>query len=395
MLSYSDRACSPEETLRRIEPLLPTFGVSRLARLTRLDKIGIPVWSAISPNARSIVINQGKGITDNDAKVSAAMEAIERAVACAPAVPARMATRRTLCESGDQALTLPGLAAAGKPDLGDDETISWLRGFNLTDGTITWAPLHATTLDRTIEDCRYWQSSDGLASGNTETEAILHGLLERIERDAETLWRLLPLSGKLATCIDPASFADPILDQMARQIAVCGLQLRLFDMTSDVAVPCYAATLADAGILTARQPRYHDVTIGHGAHPVARRAALRAVTEAAQSRLTYISGARDDVFPETFARPLPGETQRLFEAVPQRKTATAAIAEDGPQGLLCHAMQRLEEAHIRSVVVVPLVEDGDVPFSVVKVLVPDLENPDGLRKRRFGERALARALEGG
>ncbi len=391
MLSYSDRACSPEETLRRIEPLLPTFGVSRLARLTGLDKIGIPVWSAISPNARSIVINQGKGITDNDAKVSAAMEAIERAVACAPAVPTRMATRRALCE-GDRALTLPCLVATGEPDLGDDETVAWLRGFDLADGATTWVPLHASTLDRTIEGCRYWQSSDGLASGNTETEAILHGLLERIERDAETLWRLLPLSGKLNSCIDPASFEDPILDQMARQIAACGLQLRLFDMTSNVAVPCYAATLADAGILTARQPRYHDVTIGHGAHLVARRAAIRAVTEAAQSRLTYISGARDDVFPETFTRPLPGESQRLFEAIPQRKTTPPTSAEGGPHAQLSFAIQRLEEARIRSVVVVPLVEEEAMPFSVVKVLVPGLENPDGLRKRRFGERALARAL---
>jgi len=392
VLSYSDRACSPEETLRRIEPFLPTFGVSRLARLTGLDKIGIPVWSAISPNARSIVINQGKGITDNDAKVSAAMEAIERAVACAPAVPTRMASRRTLCENGDRALTLPGLVATGQPDLGDDETVAWLRGFDLADEATTWVPLHATTLDRTIEGCRYWLSSDGLASGNTETEAILHGLLERIERDAETLWRLLPLSGKLRSCIDPASFEDPLLDQMARQITACGLNLRLFDMTSDVAVPCYAATLADAGILTARQPRYHDVTIGHGAHLVARRAAIRAVTEAAQSRLTYISGARDDVFAETFIRSLPGETQRLFEAVPQRKTTIPTGAEGGLPALLRFLMQRLREARIRSVVVVPLVEEGAVPFSVVKVLVPGLENPDGLRKRRFGERALARAL---
>ncbi|MGO4620527.1 YcaO-like family protein [Ensifer sp. 2YAB10] len=393
MLSYSDRACSPEETLRRIGPLLPTFGVSRLARLTGLDKIGIPVWSAISPNARSIVINQGKGVSDSDAKISAAMESIERAVACTPSVPFRMATRRALREGGDRALTLPGLVAAGGADLGDDETIAWLSGFDLADGSTTWAPLHAATLDRTIDRCRYWQSSDGLASGNTETEAILHGLLERIERDAETLWRLLPLDGKLRTCIDPASFEDPILDGMERRIVDCGLQLRLFDMTSDVAIPCYAATLAGAGILTARQPRYHDVTIGHGAHPVARRAAIRAVTEAAQSRLTYISGARDDVFPETFTRPLPSETQRLFEAVPQRKTAAATNAGGGPQELLRFVMRRLEEARIGSIVVVPLVEEGAMPFSVVKVLVPDLENPDGLRKRRFGARALTRALE--
>ena len=57
-------------------------------------------------------------------------------------------------------------------------------------------------------------------------------------------------------------------------------------------------------------------------------------------------------------------------------------------------MRQLEAAGIRTVVVVPLME-GVAPLSVVKVIVPALENPDGLRKRRFGERALARALEAG
>lgn len=81
---YSDRICSPEQTWSRIEAILPRFGITRLSRLTGLDRLGIPVWNAVSPNARSIVINQGKGITDIDAKVSAAMEALERAVAGAP-----------------------------------------------------------------------------------------------------------------------------------------------------------------------------------------------------------------------------------------------------------------------------------------------------------------------
>ncbi|WP_143348511.1 YcaO-like family protein [Ensifer adhaerens] len=393
-LSYSDRACPPEETFRRIEAFLPALGVSRLARLTGLDRIGIPVWSAVSPNARSIVINQGKGITDIDAKVSAAMEAIERAIACAPSVQARTATARALSDTGDPALPLPGLIAAGQADLRDDETIDWLRGFDLSDRATTWVPREAAILDRTIDGCRYWQSSDGLASGNTETEAILHGLLERIERDAETLWRMLPLSGKHRGCIDPKGFGDPVLDDLAKRILSSGLDLRLFDMTSDIGIPCYAATLAEAGILSARHPRYHDVTIGHGAHPVARRAAIRAVTEAAQSRLTYISGARDDVFPETFARDLPEETQRLFAAVPQWRTVATAETPAGPQALLDFVIRRLEAAGIRTVVVVPLME-GVAPFSVVKVIVPALENPDGVRKRRFGERALARALEVG
>ena len=373
---------------------MPALGVTRLARLTGLDRIGIPVWSAVSPNARSIVINQGKGITDIDAKVSAAMEAIERAVACAPSAATRRATSRALSETGDRTLHLPELIAAGQADLQDDETIDWLRSFDLLDGATTWVPREAAILDRTIVGCRYWQSSDGLASGNTETEAILHGLLERIERDAETLWRMLPLSGKHRGCIDPGSFEDPVLDELAERIAAAGLDLRLFDMTSDVGIPCYAATLAEAGILSARQPRYHDVTIGHGAQPVARRAAIRAVTEAAQSRLTYISGARDDVFPETFTRDLPEETRGLFAAAPQRRSLAAPDAPTGPKALLDDVMWRLETAGIRTVVVVPLME-GVAPFSVVKVIVPALENPDGLRKRRFGERALARALEAG
>ena len=86
MTAYSDRICGPEQTWSRIEALLPRFGVTRLSRLTGLDRIGIPVWNAVSPNARSIVINQGKGIADIDAKVSAAMEALERAVAGEPLV---------------------------------------------------------------------------------------------------------------------------------------------------------------------------------------------------------------------------------------------------------------------------------------------------------------------
>lgn len=391
--TYSDRVCAPEETFVRIAGLLPVFGITRLARLTGLDSIGIPVWNAVSPNAKSIVINQGKGITDIDAKVSAAMEALERAVACAPSAPVLTRTRRALLDEGERALSLPGLVAAGEADLADDEATAWLRGIDLLDRRATFVPFHAALLDRTLDRCRYWQSSDGLASGNTEDEATLHGLLERIERDAETLWRLRPLAARLDGCLDAALFDDRILDDMTGRIAAAGLTFRLFDMTSDIGVPCLSAIIADAGILDAKEPHYHDVTIGHGAHPDPRRAAIRAITEAAQSRLTYISGARDDVFPETFTRRLPCETQRLFEAVPGgRLPATATVAGDGARALLDHVLDAVRRAGIGTVVAVPLLS-APLPFSVIKVFVPELENPDGARKRRFGGRALSHALE--
>ncbi|MBB5534878.1 YcaO-like family protein [Rhizobium giardinii] len=390
--SYCDRVIAPEETLARIKPFLCRFGVTRLGRLTGLDNIGIPVWNAVSPNARSIVINQGKGITDIDAKVSAAMEALERAVACEPCIATRCASRDAMLAAGEQAIPLHALTAHGFADLDDSEEVRWASGHDLLKDETAWVPLDAASLDRTRDDCRYWQSSDGLASGNTQTEATLHGTLERIERDAEVLWRMMPLAKRLQTFLDHAAFGDAVLSDVVGRIIDAGLTLRLFDITSDIAVPCYTALLAPKDILSMKQPLYHQATIGHGCHPNPVRAAVRAITEVAQSRLTYISGARDDVFPETFTRPLAEETRVLFTATAAPRAVARPPVAEGPDALLAHVLRRLSDAHIKTAVALPLLH-GDFPFSVVKVFLPQLENPDGLRKRRLGPRAVARMLE--
>lgn len=390
MPPYSDRICGPEETWSRIEALLPRFGITRLSRLTGLDRIGIPVWNAVSPNARSIVINQGKGITDIDAKVSAAMEALERAIAGEPLVSARNASRREFRESGDACLPLDTFVAAGQAFLSEDESLDWLAGYDIVTAGPVWVPREAICLDRTNPAPRFWQSSDGLASGNSETEAILHGLLERIERDADRLWRLLSRERRLATAIDPAAFADPVVDDLAGRFRKADLELRLFDITSDLAIPTYAAMLGDTGLLTKKRPLFHDATIGYGTHPVAARAAIRALTEVAQSRLTYISGARDDLFAETFTRPLPLETLALFQASP--RTANAYPAPEGDTAaLLAHCTETLSACGIVSIVAVSL-SGPALPVSVVKVVVPTLENPEGARRHAVGSRALSRML---
>jgi YcaO-like protein with predicted kinase domain len=372
--AYSDRICSPEQTW------------------TGLDRVGIPVWNAVSPNARTIVINQGKGITDIDARVSAAMEALERAIAGAPLVPARRASRREFDMAGETCLSLDIFIAAGQAFLAEDEAFDWLAGRNVVTGECVWVPREAVCLDRTDTRPRFWQSSDGLASGNSETEAILHGLLERIERDADRLWRLLPRAKRLATAIDPAAFADPVIDDLADRFHAAGLDLRLFDITSDLAVPTYAAVLGDVDILTRKQPLFHDVTIGYGTHPVAARAVIRALTEVAQSRLTYISGARDDLFAETFTRPLAPETLALFEAAPGSPKFYAEPQGDAA-ALLAYCLERLTACGIAPIVAVPL-GDASLPVSVVKVIAPALENPEGARRHTLGSRALSLMLFG-
>jgi YcaO-like protein with predicted kinase domain len=389
---YSDRSCPAEETFRRIEPYLAQAGVTRLGRLTGLDRIGIPVWNAVSPNARSIVINQGKGITDIDAKVSAAMEALERSVACSPAIARRSSSRRELADAGERSQALTCLLGSGKQDLAAGETLEWVSGFDILNNEPIWVPFDAVVLDRTRLNNRYWQSSDGLASGNTETEAILHGLLERVERDAYVLWSVAPTGVRELLCINPRSFSDPVINNLTTKIEEAGLQLKLFDITSDVGIPSYSAFLAARDILQRPAPRFHDITVGHGTHPIPGRAVIRALTEAAQSRLTYISGARDDVLHETYKRPLAPETLALFKAsAHDAQLRTGPRFQSLPQ-ILAFVSDRLAACGIRSAISVPLAGD-DVPFSVVKMLVPGLESPDGLRKHRFGQRALSRSLE--
>lgn len=121
------------------------------------------------------------------------------------------------------------------------------------------------------------------------------------------------------------------------------------------------------------------------------RAAIRAVTEAAQSRLTYIGGARDDVFPETFSRPLPESTRRAFLAAPRPNAIAAPPVGGGLEALLRHTIDHLRGAGVQSAIALRLSGEA-LPFSVVKVFVPELESPDGERARRFGPRALSKAL---
>ncbi|HTO34382.1 MAG TPA: YcaO-like family protein [Pararhizobium sp.] len=385
------RICTASQTLSRVEPHLKNFGITRVARHTGLDSLGIPVWCAYAPNSRSIVVAQGKGVTDTDAKASAVMEALERAVAGQPHVDIITDTMNGLTDRGRSADPLPGLIARGQGDISPDETIEWVTGTNLLNGEEIFVPREAVILDRTRPNNRYWMSSDGLASGNNREEAILHGLLERIERDAYTLWQVSPANDRQARCVDAPLYGGIEMADILARVEKAGLILRLFDITSNLGIPCFTALLGPRDALTDKPPRYVEVTHGSGAHLSPSLAALRAVTEAAQSRLTYISGARDDVSAQTYRRPVGNETRSLLACKPQTITARPPAPVLPIASMITHLLDRLRQASISMAIAVSLSKD-EWPFSVVKVLVPALENPEGHRLRRFGARAIARTL---
>src|SRR6185369_13474975 len=71
------RAASLDETWRRFAPAARKAGITRIADLTGLDTLGVPVFAAVRPMGKSLSTQQGKGISAAAARVSALMESLE------------------------------------------------------------------------------------------------------------------------------------------------------------------------------------------------------------------------------------------------------------------------------------------------------------------------------
>src|SRR5215472_8222046 len=71
------RSVDPERTLERVRPFLPAMGITRIANITGLDRVGVHVVQAVRPNSRTLAVSQGKGADLAAAKASAVMESIE------------------------------------------------------------------------------------------------------------------------------------------------------------------------------------------------------------------------------------------------------------------------------------------------------------------------------
>ena len=87
------------ETVARLQPLLPALGITRVANVTGLDRIGVPVVMVCRPNSRSIAVSQGKGLTLAAAKASGIMEAAEGFHAERIEQPLRLGSSRELGRS--------------------------------------------------------------------------------------------------------------------------------------------------------------------------------------------------------------------------------------------------------------------------------------------------------
>lgn len=289
--SGTHRSATPEETFEKIKPFLPVFGITRISNITGLDRIGIPVATAIRPNSKALASSQGKGQTLISAKVSALMESIE-------GFHAENIFKPLISMSYEDILPrefiadITGLPRYHSVSFSSQQRIYWIKGYDYISKEEIWVPYDTISTDCASEPKHpaFITDSNGLSSGNTHLESIIHGLAEIIERDALAQYFLNPRIYERRKVI-PDTIQDAQNKKLIDMLYKANIEFGIWNITSEIGIPTYICKMIDSSSneVTCTRPTY-----GSGTHLNKEVALFRAITEAAQSRATFIAGARDD-----------------------------------------------------------------------------------------------------
>ncbi|MEU6260202.1 YcaO-like family protein [Streptomyces sp. NPDC047043] len=313
------RARSAEETWQAVAPFLTEFGITRVAKLTGLDCIGLPVWTAIRPSSRTLSGSQGKGATDLLAKLSAVMEAIELWHVEQPLPITTRGPARDVAPNCPVS-ALP-LTIRYDEDVLTRVVLEWTTGTRLMNGEKVLLPVD---LVRRRVQRPPWTpdllraTTTGLACGNTRDEALLHALYEVVERDV--LLRNAQSGGQRRTFIDPGTVDDTFGREVVERLADAGMAVELALVDGPYGLPVCVAYIWSEDLPT--------LFAGGGCHSDPGIAATRALTEAAQSRLAAIAGTRDDLPSTPASSVLPAFCPPQAERLTDWAEATARFSRD-------------------------------------------------------------------
>lgn len=382
------RAPGSAALLRDLISKFPELGITRLASQTGLDRTDIPCYAAIRPNSLTIASHQGKGEDELGAKLSAIMEAAEYAVAEAPEAPVRLLSLNDIRTTGQATLDVANLLPRGfsvDPAL----PIRWVLGADLATGHPILVPYDSVVLG--VAPAAFTamsQSTNGIAAGTSQDRALLHALCELIERDAVCLWGFKPDATAFQTAVAPEAFGDAGVDRLVARVAQAGYRIHLFDQTTNIGVPVIYAVMFPAD----GADRHFDAASGAACHPVAGVAARKAIIEAAQTHVTNIAGARDDIVDAEYDTGLSRSIKVLTEIRPGGRPAPVGFTgDDDIPAFLDFVRDGLERANLRRIVTVRLGSER-LGIEVVKAFVPGLEDRLTNRHWRPGPRAAAAML---
>jgi ribosomal protein S12 methylthiotransferase accessory factor len=275
----------------------------------------------------------------------------------------------------------------------------WIEGFDLLQQEHVWLPFASVhcnyVFPMPVSMGCFPVTSIGLASGNHLYEAISHAISEVIEHDASALWGFLNAEEKERTRLDLRTCDDEACCQVIERCQQAGVNVAVWDITSDIGLPAFSCIIAEK---TDDPIRLLYAAGGEGCHPTRGIALLRALTEAVQSRLTIISGARDDMFHSHYERERNRDRLNYFRSLMQSGEGTIPLrsfqdvptfdgAETFDEDIECE-LNQLHAAGIQRVVAIDLTKP-EFRLPVVRVVIPGLEAAEEIADTILGQRAQA------
>jgi len=403
----SSRIKPVEETIKTILPVSSNIGITRLADITNMDILGIPNFSAVLPGTEDYIwVYSGKGPTRMDAKASALMESIERYSSLPSGNRNKMIQGSYKEVSKVSKILHPSNVVEPMILEYDDEMImDFLSGYDLVnnDRILIPAPLalfRYSPKPPAINPFAY-HHTNGLASGNVLEEAICHSLCELIERDAtslaelnasalpynflRTMTKYLSDNGLEIDPVDGTEFVDddskyPDVDisnidfkpisNLVKKFNDAKIPLIIKDITSPIGVPTF-----NASSIEWITEDYGYLAEGHGTHPDARIALLKAITEVSQTRAANIQGARDDIKKISYGNSKSDE-KKTWQFMKSKNTIQfseiKSFIHDDILDDINFILSRLVSNGLKQVIVVDLT-NPQIMIPVVRTIVPGLE----------------------
>ncbi|MFL1528352.1 YcaO-like family protein [Pseudomonas sp. O230] len=394
-LSSSLRQRSALETIKIAEAIAPSLGITRVTDTTWLDRIGIPVYASIRPAAKSgsLCVNAGKGLIEEEAKIGAYMEAIEFSLAeygNSPIV-ALKSTPTQLVESHTGKVDFVDFCVNYGLKANPEKLLMVVEAEELVNGGTALVPAGLVFIPYTQNQGQklFGQSSNGLASGNDLLEASVHGLCELIERDIQAFDMIENTSNFLE--IDTFSQA---IENLISKIKNAELDIVVRHTDNFFGLPYFQAF-----IMEAFPGAPISIATGTGCHPIKEVALIRAISEAAQSRLSHIHGGRDDIIQRVEYFKRAGRNKEIEainllrqKAHDQSNTIKYSTIKDHEKNItsLADAWRILATAvkkvGVKSILRVTLTQPNDL-IQVVRIIAPKLESFDKDLKR-IGPRLL-------
>ena len=362
------------------------YGVSRVTDTTRLDRIGMPVYAAIRPDAEkgSLCVSSGKGLSKEAAKVGALMEAYEL---CAAQYDPNRDTIKVLYNFDIENQSLPVRITDLCPRLelhaairkaSFSAKIHCIECNDVNGPGSVYLPAELVFHPYANAEIQFFPtSSNGLAGGNDKAEALAHATLEVMERHVLSYVNIGSSQKRLT------NIACPDLNDTLAAIEKSGLNIEICFCQNEFNMPMFIAYLIDSDYLNSV-----SIARGQGFHWNREVALIRAVTEAVQSRLTNIHGGRDDIVERLKVFQTKSAEVKAVNSLVKRIKALESIeyqlvcegVEEGIGVGSNLASSRLKERGYESQYYYELnPEQSD--FSIVKVIIPRLEYFTPLHKR--------------